>query len=102
MTKGRKALAGTYEARENIDVICNAISGCKLSEDAKNRAIKAVKFGLGIKEESVEKEIPAIKEKKTRKKKNQTLEKINEVVSNVINEDGDEYFPPEKCYEATK
>ena len=50
MGKGRKALPGTYEARDNIDIIVKGIESTNLSQDAKNRAIKAVKFGLGIKE----------------------------------------------------
>ena len=50
MNKGRKASPGTLEARTKIDVICKAISSCELSEDARKRAIKAVKFGLGIKD----------------------------------------------------
>lgn len=50
MPKGRKALPGTHEARENIEVIIKGIQAVELSQDAKDRAIKAVKFGLGIKE----------------------------------------------------
>jgi hypothetical protein len=51
MTRGRKADKGTYEAREKVILICNKISTIEeLSDDAKTRTIKALKFGLGIKE----------------------------------------------------
>lgn len=96
MARGRKADKGTYEAREKINLICDTIDTIKLlSDDAKIRVIKAVKFGLGIKEEEKivvqeEKEIVTpIKEKKTTKKENP-------------DNSGDEYFSPEKCYEANK
>ena len=55
--RGRKAEAGTYEAREyvragNLDEVLKdqALVAGELSEEAKARIIKAVKFGLGIKE----------------------------------------------------
>ena len=64
MARGRKAEAGTHEARMKIDLICTAISSCELSQDASNRAIKAVKFGLGIKENvTIEKENNVIEQK---------------------------------------
>ena len=103
MTRGRKADKGTYEAREKIFLICDKISMIKeLSEDAQIRVIKALKFGLGIKEEEKtidkinnvfqkvmieeEKEIATpIKEKKITKKENLS--------------EGDEYFKPEDCKE---
>ena len=87
MPKGRKAEAGTHEAREKIDIIVNAIQKeVSLSAEAKARAIKAVKFGLGIKEEkdNEQENIPVIKEKKEKKNVDET----------------DEYFSPEECYEA--
>ncbi|MHA1753191.1 MAG: hypothetical protein ACTSYZ_12580 [Candidatus Helarchaeota archaeon] len=62
MVKGRKALPGTHEAREKIKIICKAIQECNVSDDAKKRVIKAIKFGLGIKEE--EKNVFILKEKK--------------------------------------
>jgi len=110
MARGRKADKGTYEARDYV------LKGCldRLLADEKNlsnegchRLIKAVKFGLGIKEEEktidkinnvcqkviaqIEKEIVTpIKEKKATKK-----ESLNNV-------EGDEYFAPEDCYEANQ
>jgi len=108
MAKGRKALAGTHEARLKIDVICNAISACELSEDACNRVIKAVKFGLGIKEE--EKEIDtlalssenAIIEQEDKGVVIPIKEKKALKIERPDNSEGDVYFNPEDCYEANK
>ena len=52
MTKGRKALPGTYEARDFVNSIAfkDWIDCLRLQPDAKTRIIKAIKFGLGIKD----------------------------------------------------
>ena len=91
MGRGRKADLGTYEARDNIVLICNKISMIKeLSSNAHERVIKAVKFGLGIKENVVIKE-----------EKNVVPIKKAEIKNNSVNNvDGDEYFAPDDCYEA--
>jgi hypothetical protein len=94
MVRGRKADVGTYEARIwiNKGYLENVLSDMSdLSQEGRVRIIKAVKFGLGIKEEvKEEKEIVVpIKEKKITKKENPDNSE-------------DEYFPPEKCYEANK
>lgn len=51
--RGRKAGVGTLEAREyvlnnGLDTLLESVND--LSLEAKNRIVKAVKFGLGIKE----------------------------------------------------
>lgn len=56
MVKGRQALAGTYEAREYVgsgkfDVVVNSL---EISQEAKDRLMKATKFGLGIKDKASE------------------------------------------------
>ena len=52
MAKGRKALAGTYEARDFVKSIAfnDWINSLALQPEAKARISKAIKFGLGIKE----------------------------------------------------
>jgi len=51
MGKGRKAEAGTYEAREFVKAgnIEKLLEPCVISQEAKARILKAVKFGLGVK-----------------------------------------------------
>ena len=94
MARGRKADKGTYEAREQIILICSKISMIKeLSEDAQIRVIKALKFGLGIKEE----------EKSVVQEKKETVTHIKEKAEkreNISCATGDEYFKPEDCKEA--
>lgn len=98
MARGRKADAGTHEAREKIIIIANIIMNCPdLSSDAKNRVVKALYFGLGIQKkeidlpcaENVEKKSEEIIVKKSKNKK-----------ENLSDVSGDEYFKPEDCYEA--
>lgn len=84
MGKGRKALPGTHEARESIDLLRSAIDETTISREAKERAKKALKFGLGIKEEITE-------EKATVQKK-----KVKTTTEN----QEDEYFDKGECYEA--
>ena len=53
--RGRKALAGTYEARDyvnegHLNEALTDINAQELSNEARKRIIKAIKFGLGIKE----------------------------------------------------
>lgn len=50
--RGRKADAGTYEAREYIKSgkMAEVVEKLEIGADAKVRIMKAVKFGLGIKE----------------------------------------------------
>jgi len=57
MKKGRKALAGTYEARDYVNKghfveFLKGNSKNIASEICIERIVKAVKFGLGIKEPS--------------------------------------------------
>jgi hypothetical protein len=56
MSKGRKAEAGTYEAREfvNKGLLDKLFADVKISNEAVARIIKATKFGLGIKIQSIE------------------------------------------------
>jgi hypothetical protein len=103
MVRGRKADKGTYEARENIVLICNKISMInELSNDAQERVIKALKFGLGIKEE--EKTINKINnviQKVMIKEEKKIITPIKEkkVTKNQNLSEGDEYFKPEDCKE---
>lgn len=52
MAKGRKALPGTYEARDFVrsTAFQDWIDSLALHPEAKARISKAIKFGLGIKE----------------------------------------------------
>lgn len=111
MTRGRKAEAGTYEARKYV------LDGCldrlfadekDLSNEVVARIIKAVKFGLGIKEEKIIDSDP--NHHKTNceceycqdgQKENTVpiIEKKTSQKENLDNSEGDEYFKPEDCKE---
>ena len=94
MPKGRKAGVGTHEARILIinGQVQQAIENINCSNEAKKRLLKAVKFGLGIKDtqDKIEKPEKRIDNLKT-KQQNPT--------SKIIDNGGDEYFTPENCYE---
>lgn len=108
MSKGRKADAGTYEARDYVTSIEfeQWINTPKISQDAKDRIKKAVLFGLGVKSPEeyaqqkadriakmkaelaeLEGKTTPIKEKAITKTKKQT----------VTNDNGDVYFASEDC-----
>lgn len=95
--RGKKAQEGTLEARNKINILCDAISACELSQSACDRAIKALKFGLGIKEESNNIVEEKKKSKKEKKNKKEIENKISNAVNKVMQEEGDEYFSPEDC-----
>lgn len=52
MAKGRKALPGTYEARDFVvsDQYNVWLDSCPIKADGKARIDKAIHFGLGIKD----------------------------------------------------
>jgi hypothetical protein len=99
MTRGRKADKGTYEAREKISLICNKILMIKdLSNDAQERVIKALKFGLGVKDE--EKIINVIEKSNTEEKEVATsIKEKNTEKDNLSHPEGDVYFKSEDCKE---
>jgi phenylpyruvate tautomerase PptA (4-oxalocrotonate tautomerase family) len=99
MARGRKAEAGTFEAREKFKVICAGIQSIDgVSNEAKKRIVKALKFGLGIKEEAKEEKQEVVDDEKeiavTTIKEKKATRKV--ILNNV---DGDEYFAPEDCKE---
>ena len=106
MARGRKADKGTYEAREKIILICYKISMIKeLSNDAQERVIKALKFGLGIKEEekTIDKINNSVQKVMTQEEKEIVVpikEKKATKNQNISTPEGDEYFKPEDCYES--
>lgn len=92
MGRGRKAEPGTYEAREKIAYIEEAILSCSISQDARIRAVKAVRFGLGIKEQA---------EETKDQEENTSTEKVKEkkTTKEIEQDEGDVYFKPEDCQE---
>lgn len=111
MSKGRKAEAGTYEARNKLQDIIQTIESCNtISTDAKARAIKALCFGLGVK--SAEEAERIQKEKVARLKAElaelegkeinsiEVKEKATKKNKKGIDTSGDEYFTPENCIPA--
>jgi DNA-directed RNA polymerase beta' subunit len=100
MARGRKADKGTYEARGKIILICDTIRSCSdLSDDAKNRVIKALYFGLGIQKKDVD--LPYAEEKVITQEETAVPIKEKKASKKITldNTEGDEYFAPEDCKE---
>lgn len=100
MSRGRKAEVGTYEARKYVLYGCldRLFSDEKdLSNEACARIIKAVKFGLGIKEEKINKVVSKVVQEETSVAPIKEKEVLRKASSSI--EVGDEYFKPEDCKE---
>jgi hypothetical protein len=102
MARGRKADKGTYEAREFVNSgKFDLLLGGDMSEDCQQRLIKAVKFGLGIKEEEIVDVIQLSNDNAYEEQIEQFAKPIKEkkALKTSSNKDGDEYFAPEDCKE---
>lgn len=111
MTKqrGRKATPDLIEARNyvlNNLFMAHLDDDKNLSNEVKERLLKAVKLGLGIKEEKVilkpdtfpylESEI---KENKEAYERIETVKRSSKNKTSLSSVEGDEYFNPEDCKE---